>query len=169
MKKKYSEKYKNKNIQKGDQNQDRKIREEKFKAIMNILHRNKKGILALQLAKVRINLNSQFNKMAQPIQCLQSTMVKLIKTKFKDLYQLIGCLQIQKMGFRKAQYIPNKRHINNQGLEFNRLVLQSNLKIKNIIISLKCKFQPMIRFKSIRMGLHKVELVRWLVLQILII
>ena len=67
MKKKYSEKYKNKNIQKGDQNQDRKIREEKFKAIMNILHRNKKGILALQLAKVRINLNSQFNKMAQPI------------------------------------------------------------------------------------------------------
>ena len=48
MKKKYSEKYKNKNIQKGDQNQDRKIKEEKYKAIMNILHRNKKGILALQ-------------------------------------------------------------------------------------------------------------------------
>jgi hypothetical protein len=45
---KYSEKLKNKNLQKGDQNQDPKIKEEKFKAIMNILHHNKKGILVLQ-------------------------------------------------------------------------------------------------------------------------
>ena len=68
MIRKYLEKYKNKNMQKGDQNQDLKIKEEKFKAIMNILHRNKKGILALQLEKVnRIKHYSQFNQMAQPI------------------------------------------------------------------------------------------------------
>jgi hypothetical protein len=64
---KYLEKFKNKNLQKGDQNQGHKIKEEKFKAIMNILHRNKKEILVLQLEKVKIKLNSQFNQMVQPI------------------------------------------------------------------------------------------------------
>jgi hypothetical protein len=48
MIKKYLEKYKNKNIRKGDQNQDHRIKEEKFKVIMDILHHNKKGILVLQ-------------------------------------------------------------------------------------------------------------------------
>lgn len=67
MKRKYLQKYKNKNTQKEDQNQDHKIKEEKFKTIMNILHRNRKGILALQLEKVKINVNSQFNQMAQLI------------------------------------------------------------------------------------------------------
>jgi hypothetical protein len=67
MRRKYLEKYRNKNIQKGDQNQGHKIKEEKFKVIMNIPHHNKKGTLALQLEKVRIKLNSQFNQMAQPI------------------------------------------------------------------------------------------------------
>lgn len=165
---KYLEKFKNKNKQKGDQNQDLKIKEEKFKAITNILHRNKKGILVLQLEKVRIKLNSQFNQMVQPIQCLQST-IKLIKTKFKDLYQLIGCQLIQKMGFRKTWYIPNKKEINNKSLEFNQLVQPNNPKTKNILISLRCKYQVMIRFKLIRMGFHKAELVQQLASQIPII
>ena len=132
MKRKYLAKYRNKNFQKGDQNQDHKIKEEKFKAIMNILLRSKKGILVLQSEKIKTKLNFQYNLMVQPIQFLLSTTIKLIRTKFKDLYQLIGCQQIQRTDFRKICNNLNKKEINSKFLEFNQLVQLNNPKTKNI-------------------------------------